>query len=119
MIVHCTLTSCDLFVPLLFILGIDRFRSRGSLYLPRRAVLHAQAARPEILESSILLLYKLILSTIILHAIQMSPFDQDVEDPMNACLSPEPLHVSLPINPRLMCWPETKIKLLLLMLSYA
>ena len=27
-------------------------------------------------------------------------FDQDVEDPMNACLSPKPLHVSLPINPR-------------------
>ena len=38
---------------------------------------------------------------------------------MNACLSPEPSHASPPINPRLMCWPETKIELLLHMLSYA
>ena len=28
-------------------------------------------------------------------------FDQDVEYPMNACLSPEPSHASPPINPRL------------------
>ena len=27
-------------------------------------------------------------------------FEQDVEDPMNACLFPEPIHVSLPMNPR-------------------
>ena len=29
----------------------------------------------------------------------MSPFVQDVKDPMNACLSPEPSHASPPINP--------------------
>ena len=30
----------------------------------------------------------------------MSTFGQDIEYPMNACLSPEPSHVSPPINPR-------------------
>ena len=31
---------------------------------------------------------------------------------------PEPIHVSLPMNPRLMCWPEANIYFVH-MLSYA
>ena len=50
--------------------------------------------------SSILLFYKLIFIHHNIACDSNVSFDQDVEYPMNACLSPEPSHVSLPINPR-------------------
>ena len=57
---------------------------------------------------SILLFYKLILSTIILHSI-LCQFWSILEYPMNASFSPNQYMYPYLWTIGLMCWPETKI----------